>query len=106
MTILVTMASWVRPHISDIALALVATLLVIFGGTINDAVRRIMRGKGFWLRVLVFVALCTFGYGLLSVWLTPIVEQFLRSLSPGWLLLTISGSFVGLGMLAQYYRQA
>lgn len=106
MAMMLTLANWVRPHISDIALALVATILVIFGGTINDIVRRLLRGRGFWLRVMVFIILCAFGYGFLSVWLTPIVAQFLWSLSAGWLLITVVGSFVGLGMLAQYYRQA
>ncbi|ASP38022.1 hypothetical protein CHH28_04705 [Bacterioplanes sanyensis] len=100
------LASYLRPHTDDIALALVATLLVIFGDSINDLVRHLMRRRPVWLRVSVFIALCAFGYGALSVWLTPVVESWLRQL-PGWqMLLAVVGCFVAVGVLAERYKKS
>ncbi|MBQ0781414.1 MAG: DUF3392 family protein, partial [Thalassolituus oleivorans] len=45
MSLLVSLANLIRPHTADIALAMVATLLVIFGDHINDAVRRLVKGQ-------------------------------------------------------------
>lgn len=104
MSFITTISGYVRPHTDDIALALVATLLVIFGDTINDLVRRMIRGQPIWLRVGVFVALCTFGYGALSVWLTPVLESYLRTLSSGLYLTIIVGAFVLVGLLAERYN--
>lgn len=104
MSLIHNIAAYVRPHIDDIALALVATLLVIFGDTINDLVRRMVRGQPVWLRVGVFIALCTFGYGMLSVWLTPVLESYLRTLSAGVFLGVVVGAFVLVGILAERYN--
>ncbi|GGY49503.1 hypothetical protein GCM10011297_23040 [Bacterioplanes sanyensis] len=100
------LSSYLRPYLDDIALAIVATLLVIFGGTINDWVRYALRRQKVWLRVAVFIALCAFGYGALSVWLTPMLEGWLRQL-PGWqMLLAVISSFVIVGVLAERYRKS
>ncbi|MCA6062107.1 DUF3392 domain-containing protein [Thalassolituus marinus] len=104
MNIFNEIAAYVRPHTDDIALALVATLLVIFGDTINDLARHVVRKQPVWARVLVFIALCTFGYGALSVWLTPVLEQYLRTLSAGAFLATVAGAFVLVGVLAERYH--
>lgn len=98
------LAAYVRPHIDDIALALVATLLVIFGDTINDLLRHAVRKQPVWLRVSAFIGLCTFGYGALSVWLTPILERYLHSLSAGVLLGGVAGAFILVGVLAERYH--
>lgn len=104
MTLIQTLASHVRPHTDDIALALIATLLVIFGDTINDLVRKLVRSQPMWIRVGVFIALCTFGYGALSVWLTPVLDSYLRTLSAGMFLSVVIGSFVAVGFMAERYH--
>ncbi len=105
MSLITTIAGYVRPHTDDIALALVATLLVIFGDTINDLVRNMVRKRPVWLRVGIFIALCTFGYGALSVWLTPLLESYLRSLSSGVFLGLVGGAFILVGVLAERYHR-
>ncbi|WP_430460870.1 DUF3392 family protein [Thalassolituus sp. LLYu03] len=104
MSLITEFSAYVRPHTDDIALALIATLLVIFGDTINDLARHLVRRQPVWLRVLVFIALCTFGYGMLSVWLTPLLESYLRTLSAGVFLLVVGGAFVLVGILAERYH--
>lgn len=104
MTLINQLAAWVRPHTDDIALALVATLLVIFGDTINDLVRKLVRPQPVLIRVGVFIALCAFGYGMLSVWLTPLLESYLRTLSAAMFLSVVVGAFVLVGILAERYN--
>lgn len=99
------LVSFLRPHTDDIALALVATALVIFGDHINSGLRVLVKKQPFWVRLSAFIALCSVGYGALSVWLTPLIENLLRSL-PGWQFLTvIMGSFVLVALLAQKQKR-
>ena len=105
MSLLVSLTNLIRPHTADIALAMVATLLVIFGDHINDAVRRLVKGQPIWARVGVFIALCTFGYGALSVWLTPILKSYLQTLSAGEYLAIVVGGFLLVGILAERHQK-
>ncbi|QQD20336.1 DUF3392 family protein [Venatoribacter cucullus] len=104
MSLIVDLAGIVRPYTSSIAIALIATLLVIFGGAINEMVRTLIKTQPMWLRVLVFILLCTFGYGILSVWLTGLLQGYLRGLSAGMFLLQVSLAFVVIGVLAERSR--
>ncbi len=52
-----------RPYVRDIALAMVATCLVVFGDDLNRLVRRQISSLHFIWRTLIFIALCAFGYG-------------------------------------------
>ena len=62
---------WSRGHLSDIALAIMATLLVLFGPGINAWVRRTIGGLNFFLRTLLFMLVCAVGYGLAIIFVTP-----------------------------------
>lgn len=103
---ILSLAEYMRPHNKEIALAMVATLLVIFGDTINDVVRMLVKGHHILLRIGVFVALCTFGYGALSVWLTPVLDQFLLTLAPTAYIAVIVGGFFMVGLLAERYNKS
>lgn len=105
MVLIEKLVVFLRPHTDDIALALVATALVIFGDHINSGLRVLVKQQAFWVRLSAFIALCSVGYGALSVWLTPLIENLLRSL-PGWQFLTvIMGSFVLVALLAQKQKK-
>ncbi|MBF7729945.1 DUF3392 domain-containing protein [Pseudomonas sp. N040] len=69
--LLATLSRWSRGHLYDIALAIMATLLVLFGPGINAWVKRSTGGFNFFLRTLLFVLVCVFGYGLALIFLTP-----------------------------------
>lgn len=69
--LLATLSRWSRGHLYDIALAIMATLLVLFGPGINAWVKRSIGGFNFFLRTLLFVLLCVIGYGLALIFLTP-----------------------------------
>ncbi|MFC3680424.1 DUF3392 family protein [Bacterioplanoides pacificum] len=98
-------ASNIRPYSDDIALAMVATGLVIFGDHLNDMLRLLVKRQPLWLRLLAFIALCAVGYGALSVWLTPMLEGLLRRLPDWQLLALIISSFVAVALLAQKQKR-
>ncbi|MEH8020465.1 MULTISPECIES: DUF3392 domain-containing protein [Rheinheimera] len=94
-----------RPYVRDIALAMVATCLVVFGDDINRFVRRQIATLHFIWRTGIFVLLCAFGYGALTIFLTPVVAGQLGKLSNLWLPWVSLGIFTVLGILAQRKRQ-
>lgn len=69
--LIATLSHLSRSHLYDISLALMATLLVLFGPSINAWVQRSIGSLNFILRTLIFVLLCAAGYGLAIIFLTP-----------------------------------
>lgn len=100
------LADIMRPHNREIALAMVATLLVIFGDLINGMLRRFVRKQPAWLRVLAFIALCAFGYGALSVWLTPLLSNFLAAQGSTAYVAMVVISFLIVGILAERFQKS
>jgi hypothetical protein len=73
--LIVTLSRWSRTHLYDISLAIMATLLVLFGPGINARVQRNTSNMNFIFRTLIFVLLCAIGYGLLIVFATPYMAK-------------------------------
>ncbi|ELW9762975.1 DUF3392 domain-containing protein [Pseudomonas aeruginosa] len=69
--LIATLSRWSRSHLSDISLAIMATLLVLFGPAINAWVQQRIGSLNFVLRTLLFVLICAVGYGLAMVFVTP-----------------------------------
>jgi lysylphosphatidylglycerol synthetase-like protein (DUF2156 family) len=103
---IVWLADVMRPHNSEIALAMVATLLVIFGDHINRGLKYLVRKQLTWLRVIAFIGLCSVGYGALSIWLTPILSSFLQNQSAVAYVVAVMGSFLVLGILAERFQKS
>lgn len=95
----------IRPHVTFVASALVATLLVIYGNNLNRAVWTMVRGAHFLVRTLVFVALCAFGYGALTVFLIPFVRRLLLGIGPLWLAPVVLLIFILVGWLAEKHSR-
>lgn len=102
---LAPIARHLSPYVSEISIALIACLLVMFGGEINALLRRLLRGQNFLIRTIVFVLINAFGYGLIIVKATPYVTRTLKTLEPGMMLVVIVISFVIIGSWAQRNRQ-
>jgi hypothetical protein len=94
-----------RPYLPHIATALVATLLVVYGENINGAIRRRIAGLNFFFRVLFFVLLCSFGYGLLAVALTKLLTVFFHAVPHPYLVVVIAVLSIVVGILAEKKRQ-
>ncbi|HBO5916459.1 TPA: DUF3392 domain-containing protein [Pseudomonas aeruginosa] len=69
--LIATLSRWSRSHLSDISLAIMATLLVLFGPAINAWVQQRIGSLNFVFRPLLFVLICAVGYGLAMVFVTP-----------------------------------
>ena len=100
-----SLSEWLRPHLDPIALAIVATLLVIFGGELNRWVRKSVRRYHFVVRLMVFILVCAVGYGVATVFITELVSQMLGGLSNHYLALVVALIFIGLGLIAEERNQ-
>ncbi|HHW2369924.1 DUF3392 domain-containing protein [Pseudomonas aeruginosa] len=69
--LIATLSRWSRSHLSDISLAIMATLLVLFGPAINAWVQQRIGSLNFVFRTLLFVLICAVGYDLAMVFVTP-----------------------------------
>jgi len=103
--LLIDLGSVIRAYNSDIALAFVASLLVIVGGDINRYIKNRVRSTHFLIRMSVFIAVCTFGYGVLTILLTKVITSQLAQLSSLYLPVVIIFGFVILGIYAERKRQ-
>jgi hypothetical protein len=98
--LIATLSRWSRSHLSDIALALMATLLVLFGPHLNAWVQRLIGRYNFVLRTLVFILVCALGYGLAIIFLTPQLAHALSFFSNYTLAPVLLLIFFLIGVLA------
>lgn len=103
--ILLRSGIWTRQHLGEIALALVATLLVIYGDDLNRFVKRQLRTYPRLVRLIGFVLMCAFGYGALTVLFTPILASWLAMVNTRWLAPLVAGVFLLVGWLAERKHQ-
>lgn len=103
--LLVSLSGLIRPHLTFISSALVATLLVIYGNSLNRAVWTLVRGAHFIIRTLVFIALCAVGYGALTVYLIPFVRRLLLMAGSVWLGVLVVAIFILVGWLAEKHSR-
>lgn len=73
--LIATGSRWCRGHLSEISIAILATLLVLFGPAINAWVQSRIGSLNFVFRTLLFVIVCAVGYGLAMIYLPPWVAQ-------------------------------
>ncbi len=103
--ILLRSGLWTRNHLGNLALALIATLLVIYGDSINRLLKRLLKPYPRVLRLLGFVLMCVFGYGALTVFFTPVLAGWLGQIPTPWLALSMLGLFLCVGWLAERKHQ-
>ncbi|MCZ2722159.1 DUF3392 domain-containing protein [Marinomonas sp. 15G1-11] len=98
------LAHQILPYLNDISLALVATVLVVYGDKLNAVLKKAVSHWIFIVRVCVFILMCTFGYGLLTVWIQPFVRSGILYLPLEYRPLFILLCFVILGIFAERKR--
>ena len=94
-------SEWMRPHLKMISLAIVATLLTIYGGHINDLIKKALGNHHFLFRFFIFVLVCAFGYGMLTIAVSYLAAKLLTSLTNTQLSPVIIGIFFFIGLLAE-----
>jgi len=98
---LLPVADIFRPHLQGISIGLAATLLVIYGGSINGFFRKQTQSLHFFARFALFVLLCSVGYAFLTSQLVRALHNFLSELSDVDLVLSVTASFLVLAFLAR-----
>ena len=73
--LLVHASRFTRGYLSEIALALVATLFVLFGPALNASIQRALGNLNFVVRTLLFVTFCALVYGLGIIFVSPYLAQ-------------------------------
>ena len=98
--LIATLSRWSRSHLSDISLAIMATLLVLFGPAINAWVQQRIGSLNFVFRTLLFVLICAVGYGLAMVFVTPWLAKGLGCFNNYTLAPVLLLVFFVIGMIA------
>ncbi|WP_037339814.1 DUF3392 family protein [Saccharospirillum impatiens] len=103
--LLLSLSGLIRPHLTFISSALVATFLVIYGNDVNRAVWALIRRAHFIVRTLVFILLCAIGYGLIAVYLVPVISNLLLMAGSVWLGVVVVLVFILVGWLAERHSR-
>lgn len=99
------LSEWMRDYLNPISMAIVATILVIFGNDLNRWIRKMVRQYHFLVRLSVFILVCAFGYGVATVLLAKLLADVLGSISDYYLSLVVAAIFVILGLTAEERNQ-
>jgi len=100
-TMIIHFSQWLYPWLSEISMAIMATLLVIYGEVINRLLKKQISSMHFIFRSAIFIILCTFGYGAILVYGTPLLSKALSSLGFIYLGPLIVCIFISLGIIAE-----
>lgn len=105
------MAEWfspltqaLSPYFTQMSIMLMATLLVVYGDIINGHVKRLLAPYHFLIRCSVFVLVCAFGYGALTLYGAPFVLHVVKFIPWPYQGLGFILGFVLLGVLAERRR--
>ncbi|GAB3038414.1 DUF3392 domain-containing protein [Bowmanella dokdonensis] len=102
--ILFKLTKLLQPYYMEVAMTLVATLLVVYGDVVNKHLKRMLSPYHFILRTLVFVLICAFGYGAFILFATPFTRQLILLVPSTYQGISIVGTFLLLGYLAEQRR--
>jgi len=99
------LADVIHPYLRQTSLAIVASLLFIYGEDINGLIKKEIQSYHFLVRLAIFMLICAFGYGMLTIFLTMLVAKFLASLDAVYLIPVLLGFFFIVGILAERKKQ-
>jgi hypothetical protein len=101
--ILIRFSMWVEEHryTSELSLAQIATVLVVYGGEMARYFRSLLKKNTFFIRVTGFILLNAFGIGIATVFGGRILTAFYRELSHVVRMPVIFAIFLLIGILAE-----
>ena len=92
------------PYYTEMSIMLMATILVVYGDIINGHVKRILAPYHFIIRVSLFVVLCAFGYGALTLYGAPFLKHVIAYMPWQYQGAGFVASFMLIGFLAERRR--
>ena len=99
------LGQWLSPHLGDIALVFVVCIIGLYAGDVIKAIKRIVVGRHFLVRTLVFVLVSAFGLGLLTIWVSPLMAKALMLFGTTYLPVMVVVAFLLVGVLADRKSQ-
>lgn len=99
--LILALSKWTRFHLSDIALTIMVTALVLFGPSINAWARRSIGHLNVALRIVIFALVCIVAYGLSVIYITPLFTSALGNLNNYTLAPVLVMIFILMGILAE-----
>ncbi len=102
--ILAMISNGLSDYYTEMSLMLMATLLVIYGDVINGNIKRMLSPYHFIIRTIVFVLVCAFGYGALTLYGAPLLLHIIKYLPWHWQGVGFISAFIALGVLAERRR--
>lgn len=100
-----TFGQWLKPYLYNIALLLVVCIVSLYANEIIKTTKRFVARRHFIIRVCAFVLVTGFGFGLLVVFVTPLISQLLMFFGTRWLAVMVVSAFILLGILADRKNQ-
>ncbi len=94
-------AQWLQEYLYEIGLAMVSTLLVIYGNDILGLIKKQIGGVQPFLRLTLFILFCGFGFALLTSFFTPLLIGLIQQVDLVWLPLIVLITFYFIGFLAR-----
>lgn len=98
-------ASFLREHGKTTCYAWTAAILVIYGKELSRLAKSIARAWHFVFRVLFFVLVCGFCYGMLTVFVADLLHHSISQLSNLWYIVAVVSAFFTVGFLADRKKQ-
>ncbi|MFY8327280.1 DUF3392 family protein [Pseudoalteromonas sp. ZZD1] len=96
---------WLGPFLPNIALLLVVCLVSLYANDIIKVTKRFVARRHFIIRVAVFVLITGFGFGLLVVFVAPLLSKLLMLFGSQWLGVMVICAFAILGVIADKKNQ-
>ncbi|MDB9741609.1 DUF3392 domain-containing protein [Akkermansiaceae bacterium] len=98
------LAKFFREHSVTLCLAWCASIMVIYGNQMVRFTKNLVKSWHFMLRLLFFVLVCGFGYGIVTVYSAKLIHRLLIELPNLQLNIAVIISFLLLGFLAEKNR--
>lgn len=93
-------AQSLHPYLNQIAMLITVCLIALYANDLNKFIKGIVGRRHFIIRTALFIVITAFGYGALTLWLTPLIAEGLASLKNVWLTPVVCVVFIVLGVIA------
>jgi len=99
--VLLDLGNWLAQYADHMALAVIATLIFIYGADINRFVRKHVRRAHFFVRLGIFVLVCAFGFGAATILGVSLMRRALLHVDRPLLAPVVLLIFLAIGFLAE-----
>ncbi len=105
MSVIADCSQLMRDNMGSISMAVVVSLMSVYGSDISRVVRNSIRSYHFFIRAGIFFFLVVIGYGTLTLIVGSVLARMLRALDNNWLSPTVAVFFLLIAVAAEERRQ-